>query len=311
MNFPAWVLLGAAWTCVATSVAAQAPAKAATAVAKLGARKVTLEYRDVPADSGPASAGVGTRWTFGGTAGALTTELPLQFGAALIAPGRYKVEIARTGEKEFALFVIHGETLGAGKRAVRDVEIPVTLGTTAAPAARCTAAFTATARPKESGRSTVKLELRAGAVTYAVEGVATAPSMRKSAGLEIDAWPLPATLFAERTAAGLETPFLTIRREDPRDRTKQAVQNLNVVGAEGLLATAPAGPDADGVSDPNAKDGYVLAVEWKDVKENTPTLAVPFFEVKKDIGSTFRIAEGSRVAQFFTRDPLFDQKNNR
>lgn len=311
MRIEALVLLGAAWTCVATPLAAQAPAKAATAVAKIGARKLALEYREAAAEDGPASVGVGTRWTFGGVAGALSTEVPLQFGDALVAPGRYKVEIARNSETEYALRVVAGETLGAGARSVRDVEAPMVVGVAAGAAPRCSAAWTVTPRPKEPGRSTVRLEIRAGAATYAVEGVATAPLTKKSGGLEVDAWPLPSEIFASRTAAGLETPFLTLRREDPRDRARTAVQNVNVVGASGLLASAPEGPDAAGVVDPNAKDGYVLTVEWKETKESSPTLAVPFFEVKKDIGFTFRIVEGTRAAQFFTRDPLFDQKNKR
>lgn len=311
MRIEALVLLGAAWACVATPLAAQSPAKAATAVAKIGARKLALEYREAAAEDGPASIGVGARWTFGGVAGALSTDVPLQFGDALVAPGRYKVEIARNAEAEFALRIVAGQTLGAGARAVRDVETAMVLGVAAAAAPRCAVAWTVTPRPKEPGRSTVKLEVRAGGGTYAVEGVATAPITKKSAGLEVDAWPLPSEIFAARTAENLETPFLTLRREDPRDRTRTAVQNVNVVGNAGLLAAAPEGPDAAGVVDPNAKDGYVLTVDWKETKETSPTLAVPFFEVKKDIGFTFRIVEGTRAAQFFTRDPLFDQKNKR
>ena len=309
MRFESWLLVGATMVC--TTVAAAGQSKPATATATIGARRIALEYVAVPAAEGPASTGVGGRWTFGGVAGALVLETPFLTDDAVISPGRYKVEIERRTDDAFVMKIVGGQIVRGAASAARDVELPVKVAALEQDSPRCTAAWTLVPRPKESDRTTATLEIRAGRAVYSVSGILLSPATRRASGAELDVWPLPATLLASRTADGLETPFFTLRRPDPRDKSRTAVQNLCVVGDKAILASAPLGPDAAGVVDPNAKEAYELTLEWKSVKETSPTLTVPFFELKKDIGFSFRLAQGSRVCQFFTRDPLFDLKNKR
>jgi hypothetical protein len=251
----------------------------------------------------------GSPWRMGNNNPSLmTTDLPLVAGDSVLAPGVYRVNIARPGEKEFALnFDFAGSALGTSG-SVGFTGEPVKLDK---PASKLEIAFAPAGKDDPHAKpakvtvnfSTHKLEIPVTVVGF---------KSSKAGDWALDVFTYPKDVLTKRLADGAATPLASIRRADPNDNRKTLAYNVVVTKSGAKLVpwmTAPTENNGFGAAKlPEGDEIKEGKAEWTVSTKTSAALDLEKAEFKKGEGLTLRLLVGDQAGVLTFPDPLAGPK---
>lgn len=302
------------------SVAAALALVVATAAAQRPVVEFKVKERKASIEHGVPNAGkhgldelkVGDSWRMGSNnASVFATDLPILSGAALLAPGSYRVDVARPGEKDLSLRLsTAAAALGLGGASV---DLPGTVGKLDKPAKKLAVQFTAAGKDEPHAKP-AKVVVEFGADKLEVPMTVVGFKASKAGDWGVDVFTYPKDVLEKRLADGFPTPLAAVRKPDPNDGKKTLA--YNVVAAKGGVKLVPwmSAPTADrGFAPPTEPAADAIRegkAEWTAAAKPTAALELEKAEFKKGEGFTFRLTVGDQAGVLTLPDPLAPPKKS-
>jgi hypothetical protein len=194
----------------------------------------------------------GATWRLGmNEASTWQLDMPLLVGEELLPPGRYRIALARDGERELSIVLAGtGLALGGSDRRVRGE-----LADARSPAKKL--AIELKAAPKEKGvvdRQAFAIDVQFGAHVWTGNAIALAgaPTTRLGGGWQLETFSVPSTLVAARGTRPVVVATLAKRK--PAEGAP-AGWNLVLAGDEARLVPQMVAPtEQNGFAEPKAPD---------------------------------------------------------
>lgn len=184
---------------------------------------------------------VGETWRLGANAiTTMTFDTALVAGDGVVAPGTYRVNLARPGQKDFALTIE-----GAGSwtlAALPDVSAPGTYSEAKKPNDKLEIFCSADKTQPDAEMRALNYEIQFGSPVITVPVTIVGTTSQAAKGFTLDAFKFPSELLKNRLEAGMTTPVLSLaRKQKPRDG-EPARLNLLLGEKEAILIPAATPP---------------------------------------------------------------------
>lgn len=225
-------------------------------------------------------------WRMGsGNASLLKTQAPLIVADGVIAPGVYRVQIARPGSEKFELLVEGaGSAVEAGGD---DVHVPATMAQAKAPNEKLEIALAPVKEQPDPEQRALALRVQYGApqLTVPMTIVGTQP-MKVKGFASLDVFKLPEAWLSKRLDLKKHTPVATLVRSDKVGNGESDRLNLMLGEDDVVLLPAMLPPTENfgfgAIPKPDGLWTFRGKVTWSESKTPAPLFHVESAEVEKD-----------------------------
>lgn len=257
------------------------------AAAEWQKRKVVLTY--VPPRVGKHTLGelqVGSTWRLG--AGGITTmtfDTAVITSEGIVAPGSYRVNLARTAAQEFALTVEGAGTWSAAGGA--DITSPGKFVEAKKPNEKLEIVCAAVKEQPDPELKSFELEIQFGVPVVTVPLTLVGTQTLAAKGFAVDAFKLPSEALEKRLKAGKKSPIVSLVRKGKPKEGESA--RLNLLLGENDVTLLPASmpptenrgfgaiPTPDRAQTTNGK------VQWSEATPPSPNLKVESATIEDNV----------------------------